>query len=80
MSRSGDLVNAGPGRAGGPQTPVAHAVAHGGPGGPPGQWRRPTITRFGFDGTLSGSGSNLDGLGPDPAARAMAASASIGGG
>jgi hypothetical protein len=63
MTSSQESIHAGPGRAGDPQT----AVARDRTGGPPGQWRRPTITRFGFEGTLSFSGSNSDGEGGDEA-------------
>jgi hypothetical protein len=56
MTSSQEPIHPGPKRAGDPPT----AVAHDRTGGPSGQWRRPTITRFGFDGTLAGSGSNSD--------------------
>jgi hypothetical protein len=64
MTSSDERIHAGPGRAGDPQT----AVAHDRTGGPPGQWLRPTITRFGFDGTLNATGSATDGMGPGPEA------------
>jgi hypothetical protein len=66
MTSSEKPIHTGPPPGDDPRTAVAQASTHDGSAAPPAAWRRPTITRFGFDGTLNASGSANDGEGPGP--------------